>query len=140
MACTCRNGGHPAQVASLGVPRDTGRIMSGSDGFQVDLDELNTLASTSIPFIETTCNNAGSTLKANSRNDSAIFEDSSASTLYMGAETAFTETRADLENLLDALSSSLEECAKALREIHRRYSGAEDQNLTRANAISAQLS
>jgi hypothetical protein len=114
--------------------------MSGSDGFHVDLDELNTLANTNIPFIETTCNNAGITLKTNARNDSTIFEDSSPSTLYLGAETAFTQTRADLENLLDALSSSLEQCAKALREIHSRYSGAEDQNLTHANAIRAQLS
>ncbi len=108
-----------------------------AEGFSVDLDELATLANTDIPFIEQTCSGAETTLKVNARQDATIFDETANSTLYVDAETAFTETRADLENLLGALASSLEECATALREIHRRYQGTDCQTTNDLNAIGS---
>jgi hypothetical protein len=105
--------------------------LSDPDGFQVDLDDLNALAGTNIPFIEQTCTDAGTTLKVNAQNDSTIFDQGSGSALYLGVATTFTQTRADLENLLDSLSSSLDECAAALREIHRRYQGSDQDGSAR---------
>jgi hypothetical protein len=102
--------------------------MSGSTGFQVDLDDLNTLANVNIPFIEQTCTDAGNSVKSTGQDDGTMFDGSDSSTLYLDVSTTFTETRADLENLLGALSSSLADCATALREIHRRYQDADDHN------------
>ncbi|GLY70494.1 hypothetical protein [Amycolatopsis taiwanensis] len=107
--------------------------------FDVDLDELNTLANTNIPYIEKTCSDAETTLKTNAQHDAAIFDETANSTLYLDVATTFAETRADLENLLDALSSSLEECAKALREIHRRYQDADENNSAKLKKIGMAL-
>ena len=115
--------------------------MSGSDGFQVDLNELSTLANTDIPYIANTCSNAETTLKTVAwQNDSAMFDDTS-STLYLdnGTETAFVETRGDLENLLDALSSSMWQCSRALNEILRRYQAADGQAVLQINRIGSGL-
>jgi hypothetical protein len=119
-------------AATLKPRRPTGRGMSGSQGFQVDLADLNTLANTNIPFIEQTCTGAETTLKNNAQQDTTIFDETAMdTTLYLGVETTFTETRADLELLLENLASSLGDCAQALREIYRRYSNADGQSATR---------
>jgi hypothetical protein len=112
--------------------------MSNPGGFQVDLNDLHTLANTDIPYIEQTCTDAETTLKVNAGQDSTIFE-TATSNMYLDVDSAFVKTRADLEYLLVSLSSSLEECAKALRAIHRRYQGDEDQNLSKAKELGAGL-
>jgi hypothetical protein len=100
--------------------------MAGSQGFQVDLNELSTLATVNIPYIEQCCSQAETTLKNNAAQDSAIFDETATdSTLYVGVSVAFTEARSDLEYLLDSLSSSLGQCAKALSAIHDRYAGTD---------------
>jgi hypothetical protein len=109
--------------------------MSGSGGFQADLDELSSLANTDIPFIEGLCTDAQVTVQTDGlQNDGTIFEETS-SDLYMGLESTFIETRSDLENLLGALSSSLDQCARALREAYRRYAEADGQNVMIINSI-----
>lgn len=113
--------------------------MAGSDGFQVDLGELSTLANVDIPFIANTCSGAENSLKTDSWQDTSAMFDEATSLLYGDAETAFIETRADLENLMDALSGSLWQCSKALNEIHRRYAAADDEAAKRSNQIGATL-
>jgi len=113
--------------------------MPDSQGFQVDLTDLNTLANTNVPFIEQTCSDAETTLKTNAQQDATIFDETSSSNLYLGVQTTFTQTRSDLEYLLDSLTSSLGECAQALREIYRRYSGSEDATETKLGSIGAGL-
>jgi|SRR5689334_6731278 hypothetical protein len=112
--------------------------MPNPGGFQVDLNDLNTLANTDIPYIEQICTDAETTLKVDAEKGSTIFE-TATSNMYIDVETTFVETRSDLEYLLDSLSSSLEDCAKALREIHRRYQEDEDQNLSKAKELGAGL-
>jgi hypothetical protein len=98
-------------------------------GFEVCLSDLDTLANTNIPFIEQTCSMTDSGLKQNASNDTAMFEDDTGSGLYLDLETTFVETRADLERLIEDLSANLEECARALREIRRRYAAADQRDV-----------
>lgn len=96
-------------------------------GFQVDLDDLNTLAAVNIPFIQSTCSDVSGSLKMNAGNDDTVFDGGADNPIYGLAKTDFATARSDLEGLLDMLTSSLADCAQALREIYQRYQTTDEQ-------------
>ena len=103
--------------------------MSDDQGFRVDLENLSMLADQNIPFIERTCRYVNNIVETVSEPDwdLTIFETMN-STLYSDAMNSFAASRSSVYTLLDTLSSSLEQCAVALREIHRRYWNADMHN------------
>jgi hypothetical protein len=115
--------------------------MSGSAGFQYDLGQLSKVANIDVPYIATTCSQAEATMQGTAWTNNSEMFDENLSSLYLdnGVATAFTETGADLENLLDALSSSLSQCSTALNAILRRYEAADGLATQQSNMIAAAL-
>jgi hypothetical protein len=132
-----------AAVAASSPTIELGAAMS--DGFQTDLNDLNALATIDVPHIGQTCADARTTLKTVDQKDATVFEMTSNRDFH-GEEVSqtvddvwgsFNQARLKLEDLLSALSTSLESCAKALHEIYDRYNAQEDHISSTLDSIGS---